>query len=121
MVGSPQFAPNLRPRPCRQPRVGLAVPASCAERGGRGRDVRFPHSRRLLPARPLDHARAADATRVHAFAEALRRKLGDDAKRPACILTDRGVGCRMAGPGREIARRMPSHLTTSSKTHRRAM
>ena len=52
--------------------------------------------RRVWPGRV-----SADAKRVHAFVKALRRKLGDDAKRPAYILTERGVGYRMAGPGWE--------------------
>ena len=43
---------------------------------------------------------SADAGVVRAFVKVLRRKLGDRAKRPAYILTERGVGYRMAGPGR---------------------
>ena len=35
---------------------------------------------------------------VRAFVKKLRRKLGDDAARPAYILTERGVGYRMAAP-----------------------
>ena len=41
---------------------------------------------------------AGDAT-VRTFVKRLRRKLGDDASRPAYILTERGVGYRMPGPG----------------------
>ena len=52
--------------------------------------------RRVWPA-----ADSVDARRVHAFVKALRRKLGDDARRPVYILTERGVGYRMAGPDRE--------------------
>ena len=43
---------------------------------------------------------SADARVVRAFVKSLRRKLGDRAKRPAYILTERGIGYRMAGPGR---------------------
>ena len=43
---------------------------------------------------------SADARVVRAFVKILRRKLGDRAKRPAYILTERGIGYRMAGPGR---------------------
>ncbi len=42
---------------------------------------------------------AADATSVRSFVKKLRHKLGDDAARPAYILTARGVGYRM--PDRE--------------------
>ena len=35
---------------------------------------------------------------MRAYAKRLRRKLGDDADRPAYILTERGVGYRMPGP-----------------------
>ena len=35
---------------------------------------------------------------VRAFVKTLRRKLGDDATRPAYIFNERGVGYRMAGP-----------------------
>ena len=35
---------------------------------------------------------------VRAFVKTLRRKLGDDAARPAYIFNERGVGYRMAGP-----------------------
>ena len=52
--------------------------------------------RRVWPA-----ADSVDTRRVHAFVKALRRKLGDDARRPVYILTERGVGYRMAGPDRE--------------------
>ena len=41
----------------------------------------------------------ADLNRVRTFVKKLRRKLGDDATRPAYILTERGVGVRMPGPG----------------------
>ena len=50
--------------------------------------------RRVWPGREY-----ADPRRVHAFVKTLRRKLGDDAKRPVYILTERGVGYRMVGPG----------------------
>ena len=40
-----------------------------------------------------------DAKLVRAFVKKLRRKLGDDAGRPAYILTERGVGYRMPGAG----------------------
>ena len=40
-----------------------------------------------------------DAKPVRTFVKQLRRKLGDDASRPAYILTERGVGYRMARPG----------------------
>ena len=40
-----------------------------------------------------------DARLVRAFVRNLRRKLGDDAARPAYILTVRGVGYRMPKPG----------------------
>ena len=36
---------------------------------------------------------------MRTFIKKLRRKLGDDAARPACIRTERGVGYRMARPG----------------------
>ena len=39
-----------------------------------------------------------DAKPVRTFVKQLRRKLGDDASRPAYILTERGVGYRMATP-----------------------
>ena len=39
-----------------------------------------------------------DAKPVRTFVKQLRRKLGDDAARPAYILTERGVGYRMATP-----------------------
>ena len=35
---------------------------------------------------------------VRTFVKKLRRKLGDDAARPAWILTEHGVGYRMVGP-----------------------
>ncbi len=40
---------------------------------------------------------SADARLVRAFVKRLRRKLGDEAARPAYIFTERGVGYRMAG------------------------
>ena len=40
-----------------------------------------------------------DVKLVRAFVKKLRRKLGDDASRPVYILTERGVGYRMPGPG----------------------
>ena len=42
---------------------------------------------------------ANDTELVRTLVKKLRRKLGDDAARPAYILTERGVGYRMAGPG----------------------
>ena len=36
---------------------------------------------------------------VRAFVRSLRRKLGDDAARPAFVFNERGVGYRMPGPG----------------------
>ena len=39
-----------------------------------------------------------EAKDVRTFVKKLRRKLGDDAARPAWILTERGVGYRMVGP-----------------------
>ena len=36
---------------------------------------------------------------VRAFVKRLRGKLGDDASRPTYIVTERGVGYRMARPG----------------------
>ena len=42
---------------------------------------------------------SGDAKLVRAFMKNLRRKLGDDATRPAFIFTERGVGYRMPGPG----------------------
>ena len=42
---------------------------------------------------------SGDARLVRAFVRNLRRKLGDDAARPAYILTVRGVGYRMPKPG----------------------
>ena len=44
---------------------------------------------------------SADVNVVRAFVKVLRRKLGDDARRPAYIATERGVGYRMVRPGRE--------------------
>ena len=41
---------------------------------------------------------AADSTVVRTLVKKLRRKLGDDAARPAYILTERGVGYRIAAP-----------------------
>ena len=56
--------------------------------------------RRVWPAKV-----SADSRRVHAFVKALRRKLGDDARRPVYILTERGVGYRMAGPNPDSPKR----------------
>ena len=42
---------------------------------------------------------AADVNLVRIFVRNLRRKLGDDAARPAWIFNERGVGYRMAEPG----------------------
>ena len=42
---------------------------------------------------------SGDAKLVRAFVKNLRRKLGDDATKPAYIFTERGVGYRMPGPG----------------------
>ena len=44
---------------------------------------------------------SADVNVVRAFVKVLRRKLGDDARRPAYIATERGVGYRMVRPGPE--------------------
>ena len=41
---------------------------------------------------------SADTRVLHTFVKKLRRKLGDDAAKPAYILTERGVGYRMASP-----------------------
>ncbi|MCY4122051.1 MAG: response regulator transcription factor, partial [Acidobacteria bacterium] len=41
---------------------------------------------------------AADSTVVRTLVKKLRRKLGDDATNPAYVLTERGVGYRMAMP-----------------------
>ena len=40
-----------------------------------------------------------DTELLRTLVKKLRRKLGDDAAKPAYILTERGVGYRMAGPG----------------------
>ena len=40
-----------------------------------------------------------DSKLVRAFIKKLRQKLGDDANAPAYIMTERGVGYRMARPG----------------------
>ena len=42
---------------------------------------------------------SGDPKLVRTFVKKLRRKLGDDASRPAYILTERGVGYRMEKPG----------------------
>ena len=42
-----------------------------------------------------------DSKLVRAFIKKLRQKLGDDANAPAYIMTERGVGYRMARPGKE--------------------
>ncbi len=52
--------------------------------------------RRVWPGRD-----SADVSVVRAFVKVLRRKLGDNARRPAYIATERGVGYRMVRPGRE--------------------
>ena len=44
---------------------------------------------------------SADANLVRIFVRTLRRKLGDDAANPTWIFNERGVGYRMAEPGRE--------------------
>ena len=41
----------------------------------------------------------ADARIVRAFVKRLRNKLGDDARRPTYIVTERRVGYRMARAG----------------------
>jgi len=41
---------------------------------------------------------SGDPDRVRTFIKQLRRKLGDDPKRPAWILNERGVGYRVPGP-----------------------
>ena len=43
-------------------------------------------------------AQAVDPARVRTFVKNLRRKLGDDAGQPTYILTERGVGYRLAKP-----------------------
>ena len=43
-------------------------------------------------------AQAVEPARVRTFVKNLRRKLGDDADQPTYILTERGVGYRMANP-----------------------
>ena len=40
-----------------------------------------------------------DVELLRTFVKWLRRKLGDDARKPAYIFTERGVGYRMARPG----------------------
>ena len=40
-----------------------------------------------------------DPKRVRAIVKTVRRKLGDDAARPAFIVNERGVGYRMPRPG----------------------
>ena len=40
-----------------------------------------------------------DTERVRTYVKKVRRKLGDDAARPAYIVNERGVGYRMARPG----------------------
>ena len=42
------------------------------------------------------HERSA-MFRLRAFVKRLRRKLGDEAARPAYVFTERGVGYRVAG------------------------
>ena len=42
--------------------------------------------------------RGGDAKHVRTFVKRLRRKLGDDVTKPAYILTERGLGYRMAAP-----------------------
>ena len=42
--------------------------------------------------------RRGDAKHVRTFVKRLRRKLGDDVAKPAYILTERGLGYRMAAP-----------------------
>ena len=44
---------------------------------------------------------AADANLVRIFVRTLRRKLADDAANPTWIFNERGVGYRMAEPGKE--------------------
>ncbi len=52
----------------------------------------------------------AGSNRVRAFVKKLRRKLGDDADKPAYIITERAVGYRMPAPGDPppIPQNMPS-------------
>ena len=45
-----------------------------------------------------DGPEAGDPDRVRTFIKQLRRKLGDDAARPAWILNERGVGYRGPTP-----------------------
>ena len=53
--------------------------------------------RQLWSGRPNDANRATESLR--AFIRKLRRKLGDDAAKPAYIFNERGVGYRMPKPG----------------------
>ena len=41
---------------------------------------------------------AGDAKLLRTFVKKIRRKLGDDAARPAYLFTERGVGYRMPAP-----------------------
>ncbi len=51
-----------------------------------------------LLARVWDGRSGAQANLVRIVVKNLRRKLGDDAERPAYILNERGVGYRMPDP-----------------------
>ena len=53
----------------------------------------------MLTRRVWGERETNDTELVRTFIKKLRRKLGDDAARPAYIRTERGVGYRMARPG----------------------
>ena len=55
-------------------------------------DVRHAHAARV------GDRETNDTELLRTFIKKLRSKLRDDAARPTCILTERGVGYRMAGP-----------------------
>ena len=52
--------------------------------------------------------RAGDPKLLRAFVKRLRRKLGDDAARPAYVFTERGVGYRLAAPSDPAERPPPT-------------
>ena len=52
-----------------------------------------------LLCRVWDQPGGGDPQPVRSFVRKLRRKLGEDPKRPAFILNERGLGYRMARPG----------------------
>ena len=63
---------------------------------GQGTTVTFTLLRRVWSGRD-----GANANMIRIFIRTLRRKLGDDAAKPAYILNQRGVGYRMPRPGEE--------------------